>query len=166
MRYALAEFAAECHRILACDAGRSGRKAVCDLVAKACQDRDFVARYLGDDVSERQILYQDAELGFCIVGHVEARSRHSQPHDHGPTWAIYGQAEGETIMTDWDPLSSPRGRAPGKVRHVRDYVLRLGSAHIYHEGEVHSPRRDGPTRLLRIEGRNLADVYSQWFEPV
>jgi hypothetical protein len=28
-------------------------------------------------------------------------------------------------------------------------------AHVYHEGEVHSPRRDGPTRLIRIEGRNM-----------
>jgi hypothetical protein len=27
-------------------------------------------------------------------------------------------------------------------------------AHVYNEGDVHSPRRDGPTRLIRIEGQN------------
>jgi hypothetical protein len=27
-------------------------------------------------------------------------------------------------------------------------------AHVYNEGQVHSPRRDAPTRLIRIEGRN------------
>ena len=26
------------------------------------------------------------------------------------------------------------------------------------EGEVHSPRRDGPTRLIRIEGMNMDGV--------
>jgi hypothetical protein len=31
-------------------------------------------------------------------------------------------------------------------------------AHVYNEGDVHSPRRDGPTRLIRIEGRNMDTV--------
>jgi hypothetical protein len=72
-------------------------------------------------VSTRQILYEDPELGFCIVGHVEHNSRQSRPHDHGPTWAIYGQAVGETIMTDWVIVSPPPSEGlPGKARPVRD----------------------------------------------
>jgi hypothetical protein len=31
-------------------------------------------------------------------------------------------------------------------------------AHVYNEGELHSPRRDGPTRLIRIEGRTMDKV--------
>jgi hypothetical protein len=44
------------------------------------------------------------------------------------------------------------------VRHVRAYRLTPGMAHVYNEGDVHSPRRDGPTRLIRIEGRNMDKV--------
>jgi hypothetical protein len=28
-------------------------------------------------------------------------------------------------------------------------------AYLYNEGDLHSPRRDGPTRLIRIEGQNM-----------
>ena len=31
-------------------------------------------------------------------------------------------------------------------------------AHVYNEGDLHSPRRDGPTRLIRVEGRNMDHV--------
>ena len=167
MSYTLDRFAAECHRILAADSGPEGRERVRVLLGEVCNDKAFVAAYLGDDVSERQILYEDPELGFCIVGHVEHNSRQSRPHDHGPTWAIYGQAAGETVMTDWEiVLPPPRKGLPGKARKVRDYALTPGSARVYNEGDVHSPWRNGPTRLLRIEGRNIDHIYSAFFEPI
>jgi len=162
----LDEFATECHRILAADSGLEGRKRVRALLGEVCSDEAFVATYLGDHVPMRQILYEDPELGFCIVGHVERNSRQSRPHDHGPTWAIYGQAAGETVMTDWVIVSPPSKGLPGKARHVRDYTLTPGSAQVYNEGDVHSPRRSGPTRLLRIEGRNLEHICSAFFEPI
>jgi hypothetical protein len=28
-------------------------------------------------------------------------------------------------------------------------------AKVYNKGDVHSPRREGPTRLIRIEGTNM-----------
>src|SRR5262245_53293702 len=167
MSYTIEQLAAQCHRILAADSGPAGRERVRDLVGEVCRDKSFVAAYLGDDVSERQVLYEDPELGFCIVGHVEHKSRQSRPHDHGPTWAIYGQAAGETVMTDWAIVSPPpREGLPGKVRHVRDYTLLPGSAQVYNEGDVHSPGRNGPTRLLRIEGRNFEQICSAFFEAI
>jgi hypothetical protein len=167
MPYTLDQFAAECHRILAADFGLEGRERVRALLGEVCSEKAFVATYLGDRVSSRRILYEDSELGFCIVGHVEHNARQSMPHDHGPTWAIYGQAAGETVMTDWLIVSPPPGEGlPGKARRVRDYTLTPGSAHIYNEGDVHSPWRNGPTRLLRIEGRNLDYVCSAFFEAI
>jgi hypothetical protein len=163
----LDQFAAECHRILAADSGLEGRKRVRAFLGEVCSDEAFVATYLGDHLPIRQILYEDPELGFCIVGHVEQNSRQSRPHDHGPTWAIYGQAAGETVMTDWVIVSPPPSKGlPGKARRVRDYTLTPGSAQVYNEGDVHSPRRNGPTRLLRIEGRNLEHICSAFFEPI
>jgi hypothetical protein len=158
MGYTLEQFSADCHRVLAADPGPEGRTKVCALVQKACADPAFVSQHLPDNAPERKILYEDPELAFCILGHVHHGAKQSAPHDHGPTWAIYGQAMGETVMTEW-ALVSPAGEGrTGKVRHVRDYTLTPGAAHVYNEGDLHSPRRDASTKLIRIEGRNVEKI--------
>jgi len=50
--------------------------------------------------------------------------------------------------------SAPAEGKPGKVRRARVYTLKPGMAHIYNEGDVHSPKRVAATGLLRIEGKN------------
>ena len=55
---------------LAPDPGPAGRVKICELVKKACTDADFVERHLPDDGPDRKILYEDPQLGFCILGHV------------------------------------------------------------------------------------------------
>lgn len=158
MPVTLTELAAACRRALSEDSGPAGRQRVCALVRDALADDAFVATHLPDGAPERAVLYEDPQLGFCILAHVYQGARESAPHDHGPTWAIYGQARGETVMNDWAVVTPPRDGAPGVVRHVRAYRLTPGMAHVYHEGQVHSPRRDGPTRLIRVEGRNMDTV--------
>ena len=158
MGYTLAEFSADCHRVLTAEPGPEGRKKVCALVQKACSDPTFVSEHLPADGPERKILFEDPELGFCILGHVYHGAKESAPHDHGPTWAIYGQAFGETIMTDYQKLAPASEAVLGKARPVRDYKLVPGDAYVYNEGDLHSPRRDGATRLIRIEGRNVEKI--------
>jgi hypothetical protein len=158
MGYSLEQFADGCHRILAENPGPAGRAKVSALVQDVLQDKAFVAAHLGDGVPERKILYEDPTLGFCILAHVYKGARESQPHDHGPSWAIYGQADGETVMSDWAVVEPASEKKPGKVRHVRAYTLKPGMAKVYNEGEVHSPKREGSTRLIRIEGTNMDKV--------
>ena len=158
MGYTLEQFSAECHRILAGNPGVEGRKQVCALIEDVLKDDAFIAAHLGDDVPEREVLYEDPELGFCILGHVNHGARDSKPHDHGPTWAIYGQARGETLMSDWSLVESANENKPGKVRLARQYTLSPGMAHVYNEGDLHSPSRTGSTKLLRIEGKNLEKI--------
>lgn len=154
----LEEFSAACHRILKADSGPEGRKKILALVQEVLKNEEFIAAQLGDNVPERKVIYEDPELGFCILAHVYKGARESNPHDHGPSWAIYGQAQGETEMTDWELVEPPSDGKPGKVRPARTYTLKPGMAHIYNEGDLHSPRRAGPTRLLRIEGMNMDKV--------
>jgi len=155
MGYSLKEFSAECHRILKQHPGVEGRQKICALLKDVLKDDDFIKTHLGDDVPERKVLYEDPELGFCILGHAYHGTKDSHPHDHGPSWAIYGQARGETVMTDYAPVARPGEGKPGKARRIRDYTLKPGMAYLYNEGDLHSPRRDGPTRLIRIEGTNM-----------
>ena len=158
MSWTLEEFAAACQRALTADPGPAGREKVGAIVQDVLKDEAFVARHVGDDVPERKILYEDPTLGFCILAHAYRGAKESNPHDHGPSWAIYGQAVGETVMSDWSLLEPATEAKPGKVRLARSYTLKPGMAHVYNEGDLHSPRRDGPTRLIRIEGTNMEKV--------
>jgi hypothetical protein len=164
MAYVLADFAKSCHRLLVENPGAAGRQKVCALVEEVLKDEAFLARHLGDGVGERKILFEDPELGFCILAHVYDGARQSKPHDHGPSWAIYGQAKGETEMSDFALVEPASEEKPGKVRHVRTYKLTPGMAHLYNEGDLHSPRRNGPTRLIRIEGTNMDKVRRRAYE--
>jgi hypothetical protein len=158
MAYTIEQFSTDCHKVLAADPGPQGRVKVCEFVRKACADPEFVSKHLPEDGPERKILFEDPDLGFCILGHVNNGAKQSPPHDHGPTWAIYGQALGETIMTDWAMVSPASEAQTGKVKHVRDYALKPGDAYVYNEGDLHSPRREAATRLIRIEGRNVEKI--------
>ena len=166
MAYTLETFAKAAHDILTADPGPGGREKVRALVEEVLKDDAFIARHLGDDVPERKILYTDPQLGFCILGHVYRGAKESNPHDHGPSWAIYGQARGETLMNDWALVEKASESKAGKVRHVRSYPLKPGMAHVYNEGDLHSPRRDGPTRLIRIEGTNMDKVKRLAYEKI
>ena len=126
---------------------------------RALRDETFLDTHLGPDVTkERDILYEDADSGFCICAHVYGEPKQGHPHDHGPTWAIYGQAAGETEMTDWRMISPPEGGQPGKVEKVRTYHLEPGDAHVYEAGDIHAPYRAAPTKLIRIEGQNTDNI--------
>jgi predicted metal-dependent enzyme (double-stranded beta helix superfamily) len=166
MATTLAQFAAECRTILTSEPGPSGRRKICMRLEQLLRDPGFVAANVTDGTSERHVLYEDPELGFCVLAHNYQGAKDSPPHDHGPSWAIYGQAVGETEMTDYELVAPPAEGKPGRARPVRTYKLTPGAAYLYNEGDLHSPRRRGPTRLIRIEGQNMDRVKRARFEAV
>jgi hypothetical protein len=165
MAYTLEQFAAKCHDLLKADPGPEGRDKVCDALREALTHESFIAETVGPDFSSgRQVLYEDAELGFCILAHVRDETNVSPPHDHGPTWAIYGQAGGMTEMRDWRVLKAPEDGKPGVVEEAGVYEVKTGMAAVYNEGKLHSPRWYGEARLIRLEGRNVEGVTRNDYE--
>lgn len=159
-------FAARIRAILQKENSPGGREKVAALLRDALKDRAFVESLFDEASPERKVLYQDPQLGFCILAHRYTDAGSGPPHDHGPSWAIYGQADGETLMTDWMPVAAASPGQPAKARKLRAYTLAPGLAQVYNEGDVHAPSRTGPTRLLRIEGTNLERVARRKYEPV
>ena len=158
MTETLRQFAAACKTALTENEGKSGREIVCGLVTEALRDDRFVADNIASAEKERNVVYEDPDLGFCICVHRYAGAAEGAPHDHGPTWAIYGQADGETEMTDWEIIETPTDGKPGTVKKTKSYVMKPGDAHLYEPGDVHAPLRYSATRLLRIEGINTEKV--------
>ena len=162
----LERFVAECRTILQSEPGPSGRRKICMRLEELLRDPEFVSNNLSDSTPERQVLYEDPALGFCVLAHSYKGAKTSSPHDHGPSWAIYGQAKGETEMTDYALVSAPAEGKPGKARPLRTYKLTPGTAYLYNEGDLHSPLRRGPTQLIRLEGMNMDRIKRAKFEAV
>ena len=162
----LDQFVADCRAALTAMPGTPGREKVRDLVQQALNDADFIAAYIPEGTPERHILHEDAELGFTVLAHGYTGAKGSNPHDHGPSWAVYGQAAGETIMTAWDCLARPTETEPGKAKFNHIYTMKTGDAYLYDVGVLHSPERKAATRLMRIEGINMAKVKRKPYEAV
>jgi hypothetical protein len=161
MTYTLDQFAADIRAALKADSGPGAKAVVGRHVSRALTDPAFETTHLKDrapGANPREILYEDPELGFCICGHVYDGPANGSPHDHGESWAIYGQATGVTEMTDWKIVETGEAGKPNLVEPVRTYTMKPGDQHLYDVGDVHSPRRDGPCKLVRIEGKNLDHV--------
>ena len=159
MSYTLESFAAECQKILKTDPGPSGRQTVRDLLEKALADKTFVAAHLGPhNTSLKTTLYEDPDLGFCILAHVLSSVEAGKPHDHGASWAIYGQAAGCTEMTEWRRIGSKDVKGAEIVEAGKTYPLNPGMVTLYNEGMVHSTKRDDETRLIRITGCDLDKI--------
>jgi len=159
MSYTLEQLSSDIRNALKADSGPAGKAAVCRLVSKVLVDKEFVDRHLTpDQCKPRKVLYEDAELGFCICGHVYDGAAAGAPHDHGSSWAIYGLAEGDTEMTDWRVVKKGEGDAPILVAPDKVYVLKPGDSHFYDVGVVHSPKRTAATKLVRVECRNLDHI--------
>jgi hypothetical protein len=161
MAYALSELVNDVRSLLSKASVSECSDALCGVLGKALKDEAFLSEHLPDredGADPREILYEDPDLGFCICGHVYAGEALGAPHDHGPSWAIYGQARGTTEMTDWEIVEPGAGDKPTLVKPAKTYSMKPGDARFYDVGHVHSPKRPAPTRLIRIEGKNLDTV--------
>ena len=162
----LEKFATQCHDFLKAEPGPAGREKVIGALETVLKDPEFVKSNVGESTGARDVLYEDPELGFTILAHAYEGASESSPHDHGPAWAIYGQASGETEMTEWEVVEPASEDKAGKVRKLKTYALKPGMACLYNEGQLHSPRRESSTRLIRIEGMNMDRVKRLRYEPL
>lgn len=165
MSQTIETFAKECRDILSNGSSDENLDQVRLVTEKYLADERFISTHLGPgNTTNRTVLYEDPNLEFCICAHVFSGANDAPPHDHGNTWAIYGQATGLTVMTEYDKLAEPNGDQPGKAKPSKIYDLAPGMAVVYPTGQLHSPKRDGDTRLIRIEGKDLMTVSRESYE--
>jgi predicted metal-dependent enzyme (double-stranded beta helix superfamily) len=154
MSYDLDQFVSDCRAILKRDGGPKGREEVRLRLERLLSNRDFVEEYCGEQVPRGlKVLYEDPELGFQVLAHINDKARVSPPHDHGASWAIYGQATHYTDMIEWEREDDGSGQA--KLKPVKKYRLLPGHAGIYQDGTIHSIDYPDSARFVRVTGTNL-----------
>jgi hypothetical protein len=92
MAYSFDQFCRDAHDALKADPGRGGKEMIRSQLEKLLQNEDFVAETCGPqaEIGVHQ-LYRDPDLDFVVLAHINDAPRTSPPHDHGSSWAIYGQ---------------------------------------------------------------------------
>jgi predicted metal-dependent enzyme (double-stranded beta helix superfamily) len=158
MSYDLDRFIADCRSILKRDPGPNGREEVRTRLERLLADKDFVEAHCGDSVPRGlKLLYEDPELGFQILAHINDKARVSPPHDHGASWAIYGQATQYTDMVEWEREDGGKSDT-AKLKPVKKYRLLPGHAGIYQDGTIHSIDYPDGARFIRVTGTNLDNI--------
>jgi len=156
MAYDLDQFIADCRSTLSRDPGPGGREEVRTKLETLLRNPDFVREHCGEDTPRGlHVLYEDPELGFQILAHINEKARVSPPHDHGASWAIYGQATHYTDMIEWEREDNGSDAKHAKLKPAKKYRLMPGHAGIYQDGKIHSIDYPDYSRFVRVTGTNL-----------
>ena len=167
MTYGLENLVADIRQTLKDSPEGQGCSDICQYVEQALGDETFISTHFGADKTRpRHIIHEDPDFGFCVCVHIYHEASNGDPHDHGPSWAVYGQAEGITEMTHWRIVKPAEGDNPALVEQVETLVMQPGMAHFYKVGDIHAPNRSGKVKLLRIEGANLDNIKRSKIKPV
>jgi predicted metal-dependent enzyme (double-stranded beta helix superfamily) len=166
MAYELEDLCRDCHETLARGAGPEALEAVRRSLARLLANAAFVERTCGPEAKPGlHLLHEDGELGFQVLAHINEKPRVSPPHNHGESWAIYGQATGYTDMTEFRRVDDGRDTAQAKLEMTRKYRLNPGEVGVYPSTAIHSIDYPEKSRFIRITGTNLDRIYRDAFDP-
>lgn len=159
MTYTLDAFVKDAQAALKAHEGPAGREQVRVLLEKLLTNKGFVEEAVGPaaPMGARK-LYEDKDLGFVVLAHCNAKAHKSPPHDHGPSWAVYGQAINHTDMSEFRRLDGGKDAGDARLEQVRAYRLEPGQAGVYDVGAVHAIDYPEGSRFVRVTGRDLDHV--------
>jgi len=159
MAYTLDQFIADCKTSLTRNGGPGGREEVRQNLERLLANADFITAYCGDDQPRGvKVLYEDPKLGFQVLAHINEKAHKSPPHDHGASWAIYGQATQYTDMTEWARTDDGHNPNCADIKIAKQYRLKPGQAGIYQDGAIHSIDYPNAARFVRVTGTDLEKI--------
>ena len=157
--YTLDQFIADCRATLRQDPGPGGREKIRLGLERLLHEPEFTAKHCSDATpAGLHVLHDDPELGFQILAHINEKARMSPPHDHGHSWAIYGQASLYTDMTEYERVDGGGSGGKAELKVIKRYRLNPGEAGIYQDGAIHAIDYPDKSRFVRVTGVNLDNI--------
>ena len=168
MAYTLERFAADCRSALERDPGPAGGKRCEGTSRRRASTRSSWPRTSVRTTTRRAGSSMRTSGSGSASSPTSTGGRARVPlTTTGRAGRSTARRRGVTEMTEWRVVVSREGGA-GEARWspTRIYSMQPGDAQVYQEGDLHSPRREGETRLIRIEGRNLDGVPRSYYDKV
>ncbi len=158
MNDSLDAFCADIRELLSQRDDQQSRDQVRRRLESLLTDKTFCDEFVAEDsppgVAE---IYQDPDLGFCVLAYNMADPRKSPPHDHGSSWAVYGQVQGYTDMTIWN-IVKERDATHVDIEPTSEFRLNKGEAGLFDVGEIHSIEYDHGAKFVRVTGTDMKGV--------
>ena len=165
MNYDFETFCKDCRENLKADPGEAGHENVRRNVEKLLGDPDFCGNYLGDDAPPGiRTIYRDPEADFCVLVHIYETGKAGPPHDHGTSWAVYGQSVAYSDMTRWKRTNGGRGEGHAEVEPETTFRLEPGMAGKFEPEEIHSIKFPEGARFIRVTGTDLDSIPTLRFD--
>jgi predicted metal-dependent enzyme (double-stranded beta helix superfamily) len=167
MAYELTNFCNDCRSALADHAVPQGDTLdrVRTQLAKLVANDSFALETCGPAATPGlHLLYEDGPLGFQVLAHVNQKPRISPPHNHGTSWAVYGQVTGHTDMTEYRRVDDGSDPAHARLEVIRTYRLQAGEVGVYQRGVIHSIDYPAGSRFIRVTGTNLDRIERDAFD--
>jgi len=165
--YDLKNFCSDIKTALSTQNGEQARESIRKKLEKLLTNEDFISAHCHKDAKVGvHVLYQDEELGFMVLNHVINKGRKSPPHDHGESWAIYGQAVGHTDMSEFDRLDNESKEGIAELKMVSEYRLTPGFAGMFGPRQIHAIHFVEGSRFIRITGTDLSRIATRKFDMV
>lgn len=158
MGYSLQDFCRDTREILKTGSSRAHVEKVKARMEQLLADGAFVKQYFGDDQPLGLQRIHIDPTGFEVMTYRYNEARKSNPHDHGDSWAIYGQVAEYTEMTEWDRLDDGSNPELAGLKANPSYRLTPGKAGVYYGHQLHSTATPVNTRYLRVTGTDLENI--------
>lgn len=155
MAYTLEQFCADAHAALKTQPLRPALDAISARLSDLLRNPDFVAQTFSKDTPPgKRELYCDPEFDFRVLAHVQEGGKRGTPHSHGDSWAIYGNIDGVTEMTEYR-RTNPESEEAAVLEVTDRYGLRAGDTRAYGPGMIHSTAHPENCWVIRITGTDL-----------
>lgn len=127
---------------------------------------EFVAEHCGPDAEPGVCeLYKDEETGFIVYAHNFKQGRTSPPHDHGASWAVYGQAKMFTDMTEYNRLDDGSKKDHAEIEQSKKYRLDPGQVGKFGPHAIHQIHFEDGAAFVRVTGADLFKVDTLTYDP-
>lgn len=165
MTYTVENFCADARAAIKSDPGPDGREKVRQCLERLLKEKDFIEKECNSDMNAGvRTIYRDPETDFNLLVHAYAQTRTSPPHDHGRSWAIYGQAVKWTEMTVWKRKDDGSKEGYADLEAETTYRLEPGMAAKFDPGVIHSIHFPEGAQFVRVTGTDLDTIPQKRFD--
>ena len=154
MAYDLIQFCDDLREILK-SKGQAGLPEVAERLKRLLANPEFVAATFDETMKPgKRELFHDQETDAYVLAHVQPPNKTGQPHSHGASWAVYGNARGATRMTLWRRVNSENEERV-VLEPAERYSLEAGDARPFPSGAIHSTGQVEGAWVIRVTGTDL-----------
>jgi predicted metal-dependent enzyme (double-stranded beta helix superfamily) len=159
MAYELDDFCEDCRSAYDAETKNADLEKIRTSLEKLLTNQTFVEAHCGPDAENGiHTLFRDPDKDFMVMAHINDKGRTSPPHDHGASWAVYGQATEFTDMTEYQRNDDGSEDGFADLEKTTKYRLEPGMAGMFAAHEIHSIHFADTARFIRITGTDLGTL--------